>query len=95
MLHIIIIVIGSGSIWLLKWWRWLSTSIGNEVGALNFTLDEPYGFMTNITISRYHNPEVARKIKTLSVKVVAQCHAMEEAMTSMNTKNKVHKDKMC
>ena len=66
----------------------------NEVSALNFILSEPYGFATNITLSGYHNPGVARKIKTLSVKAVTQSHAMEKAMTITNTKNKVHEHEM-
>ena len=74
--------------------EWLSTSLGNEVGALNFILGEPHGFATYITVSTYHNLRVVRKIKTLSAEVVAQCHAMEEAMTTTNTKNKVLKDKI-
>ena len=84
----IIMIIENENFRLLKWL--LSTSLGNEVSTLNFIPDKAHGFVTNVTVSGYHNLGVAQKIKTLSVERVTQGYAMEKTMITTNAKNKVH-----
>ena len=75
MLHIIINMVNkSENVQLCKRWRWLS--IGNKFGTLNAIPNKPQVFTFNIVVRRYHKLRFTREIKTLSIEVVAQGHAM-------------------